>query len=238
MEIRVTKKINKKEKKIKSVREWYKYAPPQNPKVQWKEGHSAKLLARYVLSENFASDMTKILNECGIKLPSALNCEPEVNTKLPHGSMGRNHDLLIVDSDFVIGAEAKASETFGNKIECEYNKSGIEKRNRINKLLEYIGKSKEEAINNKYQLLTGLVGTLLEAQRNNKSRCIFLIIIFKGDIEGNSGNNDSDFKKFCEEILGASSNGGKRHFIIEGHDILCYIKKIEIDVTLNFRLNR
>ena len=42
--------LKKKGKIIKSVDDWYNAAPPKNPSLHWKDGRSAKELAKYMTS--------------------------------------------------------------------------------------------------------------------------------------------------------------------------------------------
>ena len=40
--------LKKKGKIIKSIDDWYNAAPPKNPSLHWKDGRSAKELAKYM----------------------------------------------------------------------------------------------------------------------------------------------------------------------------------------------
>ena len=42
--------LNKKGKIINCVDDWYSVAPPKNPSLHWKDGRSAKELAKYMTS--------------------------------------------------------------------------------------------------------------------------------------------------------------------------------------------
>lgn len=228
--------------RIKSVEDWKVYAPPQNPYLHWKEKHSAKLLAEYILNEISVEDISKVLKECGFIVPKELVCEPEVNTKLPYGRKGRSHDLVMEGNEFVICVEAKVSEPFGNNtIEKEYSGKSENKKKRIQIMLDYIGKSYEEAKKYKYQLLTGLVGTLLEAKKKGKQKCLFLVVSFTGDVEGSIKShvtNQIDYGKFCSALLGLSSNGGPKVYKIDGTEITGHIKMVEINVCQKFNFNK
>ena len=232
MKVKVSKTVE-----ITSVDDWRTYAPPKNQKTQWKDGRSAKLLAQYVLSKNFASDMSRIIKSCGFNASSTLFCEPEFNTSLPCSGSGRNHDLLIDGRDFVIGVEAKVSEPFGNTIGKEYNDNSENKQNRVEKLLKYIDKSFDDAKDYKYQLLTGLVGTMLEAKKRKKNKCLFLVILFAGDVE-TSGNtlkgNEIDFNDFRSKLLGFPSHDDSKIYNIDGVEITCQLKKVEVNYRQDF----
>lgn len=174
--------IISKTNEIHSADEWYRYAPPKRS-TQWKDGRSAKLLAEYATSRNFVNDISTWIDECGYKKPEALECEPEAVTSLPGQGDGCNHDLLITGDDFMIGVEAKVSETFGNIIDKELKNASKNKKKRISTLLNYINPHPQSAGSYRYQLLTGLTGTLLATKKKKMKKCLFLIIVFTGDVD-------------------------------------------------------
>ena len=234
-----TKIIISKTNEIKSVEDWRMYAPPQKPNIQWKDGRSAKLLAEYALSKNFIDDILEIIKDCNFCVPSILYGEPEVSTKLPASSRGpRKHDLLLTGNDFVIGVEAKVSESFDKTIKVYQEKKG-DRLQRIVAMLKYLGKSIEEAGEYRYQLLTGLVGTLLEAKKRGKKKCLFLVISFTGEVNASAKNiekNNKDFETFCSSLLGLTPNGGTKVYKIDDKEITCYIKKVNVKRHFTMKL--
>lgn len=44
---------------IRSVDDWFKVAPPKGKDKQWKDGYSAKELAKYIVEENIAKILVK-----------------------------------------------------------------------------------------------------------------------------------------------------------------------------------
>ena len=234
-----TKIIISKTKEIKSVEDWRVYAPPQNPSKHWKDGHSAKLLAEYAMSKNFKDDILKIIKECEFCVPSVIYGEPEVSTKLPASSRGpRKHDLLLTGDDFLIGIEAKVSESFDKMIKVYQEQKG-DKLRRIKTMLTYIGKSIEEAGEYRYQLLTGLAGTVLEAKKRGKKKCLFLVISFTGDVNASIKSiekNNKDFEAFCAGLLELTPNGGMKVYNLNGTEITCYIKKMNVERHFTIKL--
>ena len=112
--------IEKKGTRITDIPTWFSVAPPKGGKKQWKEGRSAWAMANYVLnsSSNFKEMIEKILNDCQIQMQS-FKCEPEATAGLGIGFGGggsRNHDMLMIGKDCVIGIEAKVSESFDDEI--------------------------------------------------------------------------------------------------------------------------
>lgn len=227
LEIKKTYKINDED-------DWLRVAPPM--KIEhWKNGRSAKLLAQYATSKKFVSDINKFLKGLGVKIEASAIAEPEAITTLPNKGNGRNHDLLIDDNNFIIGIEAKVAELFGNDtIINEYLKGSENKKERIDSLLSVINKKLDDVQDCRYQLLTGYVGTILEAKNKKKDKCVFLIIVFTGNVhiedneKINVAKNETEYKTFYE-MLGIS-DGEYKEYNIGGDTINCAIKKVSINV--------
>lgn len=108
--------LKKNTKQINSVDDWYNFAPPQNPSLHWKDGRSAKELAKYIISGNgcIPKEIEIILSQLGCNPNSIFYGEPEAVTSLEGRGGGRHYDLLLVkESEVVIGIEAKSDEDFG-----------------------------------------------------------------------------------------------------------------------------
>jgi hypothetical protein len=217
---------------INSLEDWRAYGHPQRDN-QWKDGRSAKLLAQYTLSKQFEKNLQSWMKECGLPTNQDLVCEPEYVTQLPARGRGRNHDLLISGNDFVIGVEAKVLEDFQSSIQNHLE--GENQQKRVNELLKYIGKEGSEENNIKYELLTGFVGTMIEAISRGCSKCLFLVIVFTGDgvkarnnEKGNAKKNEKDYDDFCKFI--DIENGGKKTFKNNEFEITCAIKRVEVEV--------
>ena len=113
--------LNKKGKIINSVYDWYDAAPPKNPSLHWKDGRSAKELAKYMTSTKgyMPKEIEDILVKLGCNPNDTFYGEPEAVTSLEGRGGGRHHDLLLVQgNEVVIGVEAKSDEDFG-KIVCK-----------------------------------------------------------------------------------------------------------------------
>lgn len=227
---------------IRSVDDWQQFAPPMSP-AQWKNDRSAKLLAEWVLDRKFDNDLEqKVLKKYGFHYTKDPIAEPECITRLPGIGEGRHHDLLIEGDDFVIGVEAKVSETFGNYISEELYKASDNKVNRITELAKILGKSVHELEPYRYQLLTGVVGTLLEAQARHKPKCLFHVIVFKGDSLkqgipkgelgniGSDGTNAKDFNSFCKDILGIVPGETSKTYKIKMDNIELFVDLQEVTV--------
>ena len=218
---------------ITTVEEWYQFAPPKAKGKHWKDGRSAKSLAQFMTDKNQVKKLEDILVELKYGTNGVISCTPEANTVLPCKGNGRNHDLLMIGEDFVVGIEAKVSEPFGEEISTELIEASDNKKGRIDKLANELFGCKinevKDGLELRYQLLTGVYGTLLEAENNKKSKALFLVIVFTDGLTSEDENavnrNNDDFKNFCQQI-GLSAEGGT----ICKSNVALTIKKVEISL--------
>ena len=208
-------KISKNNNIITTVEEWYQFAPPKAKGKHWKDGRSAKSLAQFMTDKNQVKKLEDILVELEYNTKGVISCTPEANTVLPCKGNGRNHDLLMIGEDFVVGIEAKVSEPFGEEISTELIEASDNKKGRIDKLANELFGCKinevKDGLELRYHLLTGVYGTLLEAENNKKSKALFLVVVFTDGLTSEDENavnrNNDDFKNFCQQI-GLSAEGG------------------------------
>ena len=226
-------KISKNNNIITTVEEWYQFAPPKAKGKHWKDGRSAKSLAQFMTDKNQVKKLEDILVELKYNTNGVISCTPEANTVLPCKGNGRNHDLLMIGEDFVVGIEAKVSEPFGEEISTELIEASDNKKGRIDKLANELFGCKinevKDGLELRYQLLTGVYGTLLEAENNKKSKALFLVIVFTDGITREDENavnrNNDDFKNFCQQIV-LSAEGRT----ICKSNVALTIKKVEISL--------
>ena len=226
-------KISKDNNIITTVEEWYQFAPPKAKGKHWKDGRSAKSLAQFMTDKNQVKKLEDILVELEYDTNGVISCTPEANTVLPCKGNGRNHDLLMIGEDFVVGIEAKVSEPFGEEISTELIEASDNKKGRIDKLANELFGCKinevKDGLELRYQLLTGVYGTLLEAENNKKSKALFLVIVFTDGITREDENavnrNNDDFKNFCK-CINLSEEGGT----ICKSNVALTIKKVEISL--------
>lgn len=203
MKIKIQKTI-----KITNEKEWFRAAPPKGGEKQWQDSYSAKEFAKFVTSgDDFKELVQSVLDDISIKTRGDFVGEPEAGTKFPQKGEGRNHDLLLFNKDIVIGIEAKVDEPFGNNrsILQESNTTSKGKKARINWLLKTIlpeGKRLEdrEVGKLKYQLFTATAGTLLEAAKRDKKKCIFLVLAFHSKEKPVNEANKKSFEDFMRVI--------------------------------------
>lgn len=177
---------------ITCYQEWTK--PKKD--YQWKAGRSAMELARSWFRHAHPSppdELISLLHSStrlqSIQLTSGI---PELVTPLPERGEGRNHDLALVgntDTEQVtITIEAKADEPFGNDTILEYWYKAIKKRGagtptrvpeRIEQLLAMVDPSgvpvsESKWKNIRYQLLTALCGTILQAKIDDSALAVLV----------------------------------------------------------------
>lgn len=234
-------KIKKGEQVIDSLEKWEKFGGPMKDE-HWKDGRSAKELARYILNGEgeFPGEVENILSQIGCSQEKVFIGEPEKNTSLEGSGGGRHHDLFFVqDNEIVIGIEGKSDETFGDLLLKELSKKDItlNKLNRVITLYKDIyGDEPLNILNMRYQLLTGVSGVLAEAQRRNIPKALFLVITLKekGSFEQKKvDSNKKDFDNFIESIQefnkGYTELGPYR--VSNYQDIDLYIGYIEIEIN-------
>lgn len=228
--------VSKNGQMIESLDKWFKLAGPMRDE-HWKDGRSAKELAKYILGGKgtFTTEIEKILLKIGCKSEKVFKGEPEKVTYLVGRGNGRNHDLLFKrDGEIIIGIEAKADEVLGNMISKELSNKDISdnKIKRINTLYKNIYDCNIcDNVDIRYQLLTGVNGVLIEAQKLQIPKALFLIITFRKDgcySKDKLISNKNDISTFIES-LSANKVGGIYKFKAYPN-VELYIEHIEIDV--------
>lgn len=213
--------------RINSLPEWFSKAPPKKGRKQWKNGHSAEEFAKlwFRKRKNQAEIPNELLVLIKKRFPDILFkfAIPEYITKIDSFAGGqRNHDLCLFGSsnneDVVICIEAKATEILGRTIGQELysvknNKSSnLPKRiNNLSKtIFNVIPENKPGLKDIRYQLLTGIYGTLVEGYLRMARKAMFIVyqictnLVSKHTVE----KNFSDIQRF----LGYIPNVNSRQF--------------------------
>ena len=251
----------KKENIIKDLTSWFRYAEPEGGESQWEEGRSAMEFARYMTSSKgqLPTEIQKYLSSIGFDKEDYL-CMPEEVTSyddydLGNGS-GRHHDGLLVSDHHIIGIEAKVSESFDNsvskKMEAAKKNSGGGKnmRKRIFNSLKMIKEdfddnSLESVGDLMYQLISGMIGTIIEANKRKKDKAVFLIIEFSGDVKkeksyaNNVRRNHESYDYFLRFLGLNDKNDIDRYIITSGGKLRVWIHKLSIEVhRKNYQYNQ
>ena len=224
---------------IDSLKAWEELGKPRYP-GHWKEGRSAWLMAELAIERKpeFAKRVSDLLAECGIAEQDFV-CEPEAKTCLGeemYPGEPRNHDLLMLGNDCIIGIEAKVSESFGDKIDKPLKCKKGNRSERAKCLIKFLmpNKTQDEVKGIGYQLFTAARGTMCAALKHGMDKCIMLVITFKGNVEkeknydANCAKNAKDFDDFLK-ATGADGNGQIVRDI-SGKAISCWIKHIDVTV--------
>ncbi|QLY40171.1 hypothetical protein HF295_04555 [Hujiaoplasma nucleasis] len=188
-------------------------------KKDWCEGKSAESLCRYWFNED-NNEFDKMISEkfSGFKLNDGYF---EATTYFDNYKGGpRNHDLLFKKviynkGQMTIGIEAKGNEEYAELIKDKYQyvintrakgkKSNLDLRldaifdslNRNNNDLSY-----DEFSGLRYQLFSGLIGTITEANLNKSDVALFIIhqFVTHKTITSSLETNKRDLKKYLKFI--------------------------------------
>ncbi len=175
-------------KNIASVSDWFSFSPPAKGGIQWKDGRSAKELAKAWFRTGKAQipvELSSLLQSHPITRDFNMEIGiPEKKTILDDfkGS-GCNHDMILIgetlDTRVLIAVEAKTDESFGDFI-GDYIQSSVKANprsrvpDRIHQLaLGLFGRT--EVTKLRYQLLHAAAGTLIEAANQNASHAVLVI---------------------------------------------------------------
>lgn len=193
--------ITKNDERIADLADWGNRAGPKSAK-QWKAGRSAMEVARAWLSvapPALPAEVTaSFASHSAFGGITSWRGEPEVRLSLD-GRRGetRNTDLLLEASDasgeFLVAVEAKADESFDRTI-SEVLVAALEAKianhasgalARVEELVETLLPPRETGTRDlgtlRYQLFTGAVGVLREAERRGLDRAVLLIHEFVTD---------------------------------------------------------
>lgn len=244
----------KKNNIIKDLGTWLKYAEPEGGESQWAEGRSAMEFARYMISSNnrLPKELSSYLNSIGFKDENYI-CYPEEVTSFDNFDLGkgsgRHHDGLLVSENYLVGIEAKVSESFDNSILTKLDKAksksdkGDNMRKRIINSLKILNSNfnddtLESVKTLMYQLISGSVGTIIESYKRNICNSAFLIIEFDGEVlkeknyDEKVENNQKAYNEFLV-FLNLTDKDNKNRYIeveIKEEKIRMWINKIRITI--------
>ena len=205
-------RIHKAGHEIRSIGDWFKWAPPKMGARQWKDGRSAKELTRCWFRSGAASPP----EELRLLLEQAFSAEirfhegkPECVIDLDHfPGEDRNCDLVLLCGlgmqRMVVNVEAKADEPFGDTTigDC-YDRTADSRSNvpaRIRQLsLALFERPPDESIRKlRYQLLHAVAATLIEAAASGAELGLFLVHEFRsvGLNSKKLAQNSTDLENF------------------------------------------
>jgi len=214
---------------IRSKEDWFKFAPPKMGKRHWKDGRSAKELARAWFPgagpPRVPEELTLLLESHG-KTRGAVIEEgiPERKVLLDRfPGEPRNADLVLWghanEKRLVISIEAKADEPFGPTIEerlASVRKKGVPSNapQRVTNLCNWVfGKRPAECSHLRYQLLHAVAGALIEAESGKAHVALFIVHEFlskkaKADNIAENANDLLSFLRFFPELSSITLSEG------------------------------
>lgn len=208
-------KISRSGTEIRSLDEWHAAMPPRLRERQWKDGRSAKELARAWAGTGHVQvpdEVVRLLEtDSEFTGTELLEAYPEAAVALDdfRGNT-RNADLLIVGrrsgEPVVIAVEAKADESFGPSVgEYLAAKQATERSNapaRIRQLSSALfGADPAEIQELRYQLLHAAAGTLIAAEQHGARKALFLVHQFVASTDRRKvERNASDFEAFVRRL--------------------------------------
>lgn len=213
---------NRRGKEIVDWRDW----PRPKRHGQWRTARSAMELARawFTSPEPMCPPEVRALLDSS-PLTSGLRFTegfPEYVTKLPQPGEGRNHDLILRghrgSHSVVVSIEAKADEPFGEFIGDYCSRMLRSKRptgapKRIESLLSLLFGPEADPRRPpwktlRYQLLTGIAGTAIQASRDGADIGVFVIHEFRtADTDARKlASNARDLGRFLQALIPISSS--------------------------------
>jgi hypothetical protein len=212
---------------IGTLADWLTLAGPKDPDRQWVEGRSAMEVARAWLesaADGPPSEIVRLLRS-NADLQNAVldSVEPDarVNFDTRRGDP-RSADLAFTGHDdsgsFVGTVEAKSDEPFGPRVSDVLNialeravsnprSDGIE---RVVELLRGLVPTKTaetaSVVDLRYQLLTGIAGTLALAAKHRADRAIYIVHVFETDKTSSRdlAANAEDLSQFVRRLSSGS----------------------------------
>jgi hypothetical protein len=182
-------RISRSGHEIRSVEDWFRYAPPKMGARHWKDGRSAKELARSWFRKEFASPPEELI----LLLEGAFRTEVEFDEVRPECIIElddfrgehRNCDLVVLcragTQRIAINVEAKADEPFGDSTVGAYYDQKLNSSSNVPKRIESLslalfGKKPDALIRSlRYQLVHSAAATLIEAAAHKAEMGLFLV---------------------------------------------------------------
>ncbi|MBK8047169.1 MAG: hypothetical protein IPK16_08640 [Anaerolineales bacterium] len=199
--------------------DWFLYAPPKMGELHWKDGRSAKELAKAFFATGTPVvppellDLLASSDELGeVRFTEAW---PERKIQLDsYFGETRNADLAAISISAIgkiaVTVEAKADESFGRLIAEELSAASATSKlpARIAALCSSVlGRPPAGVGNLRYQLLHGIAGTLIFAKERNAVAAVFIVYEFNGPscLSRNLERNAGDLASFLSVLSSSRS---------------------------------
>jgi hypothetical protein len=182
---------------VRSLDDWLAHAGPKSKK-QWKEGRSAKELAKAWLGPVVPDDLADFLaSHTATKGFRIDNARAEHVTRLDNfRGEQRNHDLVLFGATTgkktVVGIEAKADESLGDSLTDYLRKAKARKTKTPTKSPERLKRLTTQLFGRtlkddpklgelRFQLLSAAAGTLIEAKNSGSAQAVLIVHEFHSD---------------------------------------------------------
>lgn len=239
-----------------TLADWETEAGPAKGE-HWAEGRSAKELARSWLNGEAVAALETLLetnaSTGGFTVRRAVAEAQTSFDQWPGGK--RNHDLLVTGTaaggTTVVGVEAKADETFGQTLEAYARSAGrlVEKNEptnapaRLHELVRNLCGTTLESdpglATLRYQLFSGVAGTLAAAVDASAQQAAFVVIEFVTDktTSAKRSKNLKDLVAFAEHGMGLRPDDAHGNWLVgpwrapaeHWSEIPLWLGKIRID---------
>jgi hypothetical protein len=182
-------RIHKDDHEIRSVDEWFRWAPPKRGAFHWKDNRSAKELAGSWFRTGTAQPPSELVSLLRGAFGSEIvfdEAVPECTVELDaYRGETRNCDLVVICQQdkqrMAISVEAKADEPFGSSTVGEYYDEKQGSNSNVPKRIEQLssalfGRTPDEQIRKlRYQLVHSAAASLIEARSRGAGIAIFLV---------------------------------------------------------------
>jgi len=181
-------RIHKAGHEIRSLDDWFRWAPPKRRALHWKDNRSAKELARSWLREGIPQPPPELVSLLTLTFGSEIvfdEAMPECAVELDDfEGETRNCDLVIVCHNgaqrVVISVEAKADEPFGSSTVGEYYDEKVGSSSNVPKRIEQstalFGRQPDKDIRVlRYQLVHAAAASLIEAKKRGAKLGVLLV---------------------------------------------------------------
>jgi len=204
---------------IRSVADWFRLALPKEGLRQWKDGRSAKELAKAWFpqpgSPQVPAELIALLNSSSDLINTEI-LEGTPEHKIPLDNFRgetRNADLVLVgkrgNSKISINIEAKADEPYDQTV-ADKLRTVKNPRSKIPDRIDLLCQALFGAIPGanldlrdlRYQLLTGCAGAMIEASKIGAGAAVFVVHVFISDGVDNQKvrSNDIDYVRFLKRM--------------------------------------
>jgi hypothetical protein len=221
---------------IQSFSDWERYAlPPDRRDLHWKEGRSAFELGRSWTSSGVPSvprELTQLLESHEeTRRLEILSAITEYETPLPFSSYGpRCHDLALrAEQDgcaVTVCIEAKSDELFGGTVADEFRKAKKRPGSMFPQRLDWLTRTLlgipafddeqflvvSDAVSTlRYQLLSAIGGTLLEARSQLAAKAVFVVHEFRttATVDAKLDANANDLTRFVRLLQSSKKERGQ-----------------------------